>query len=275
MFDTPRPKSRPLPPHRHWPRGADRPVLALHCSLAHAGAWSGLAERLTGLTLTAFDQIGHGRAPDWDGTADLHAEATADAVALAETLGQGRPVDVFGHSFGGTVALRLALERPDLVRSLMLVEPVIFAAARAAGSAAWPPFLATHLKVAQLVAADDRLAAATLFHGLWGTGEPLATLPDRARSYITDRIHLIAAQNRFLLDDTAGLLHPGRLEALTQPVLLVEGGLSPDIIAANHAELVRRLPNARRAVVAGAGHMVPLSHADDLARLVQTHLDQG
>ena len=54
--------------------------MALHCSLAHAGAWSGLAERLTNLTLTGFDQIGHGRAPDWDGMTDLHDAATADAL---------------------------------------------------------------------------------------------------------------------------------------------------------------------------------------------------
>jgi len=93
MFDASRPltpfaaNAHPLPPHRHWPRGGDRPILALHCSLAHAGAWSGLAERLTNLTLTGFDQIGHGRAPDWDGVIDLHDAATADAIAMAEALG--------------------------------------------------------------------------------------------------------------------------------------------------------------------------------------------
>jgi pimeloyl-ACP methyl ester carboxylesterase len=119
-----------LAPHRTWARGGDRPVLALHCSLAHAGAWSGLVEGLSGVTVTAIDQIGHGKAEAWDGKTDLHGAATAAAVLMAERLGQGQPIDLMGHSFGGTVALRMALTRPDLVRSLTLVEPVIFAAAR-------------------------------------------------------------------------------------------------------------------------------------------------
>jgi pimeloyl-ACP methyl ester carboxylesterase len=78
-----------------------------------------LAEGLSGVTVTAINQIGHGKAADWDGVSDLHAAATAAAVRMAEALGQGQPIDVMGHSFGGTVALRVALTRPDLVRSLM------------------------------------------------------------------------------------------------------------------------------------------------------------
>lgn len=271
MFD----QARPLPPHRTWERGADRPVLALHCSLAHAGAWGGLAEALTGITLTGFDQIGHGRAPAWDGITDLHDEATADAIAMAEMLGQGQPIDFFGHSFGGTVALRVALIRPDLVRSLMLVEPVIFAAARVSGAAAWGPFQASHTKVARLVAKGRLREAATLFHGFWGTGEPLEALPERAQAYITDRIPLIPAQNRVLLEDAAGLLRPDGLEAIRVPVLLVEGAQSPAVIAANHAELARRLPSVQRVSIVGAGHMVPLTHPIDLAKVVQDHLAQS
>jgi pimeloyl-ACP methyl ester carboxylesterase len=187
-------------------------------------------------------------------------------------LGQGAPIDLFGHSFGGTVALRVALTRPDLVRSLMLVEPVLFAAARAAGAKAWTRFQADHLAVAHHLQAGDRLGAARHFHAVWGTGEPLDALPDRARDYIVNRIHLIPGQNRALLDDSAGLLREGGLEALRVPVLLVEGALSPAIIAANHAELARRLPNARRASVANAGHMLPLTHPDDLAALTTAHL---
>ena len=39
------------------------------------------------------------------------------------------PIDVIGHSFGATVALRLAVEQPEKVRSLTLIEPVFFAVA--------------------------------------------------------------------------------------------------------------------------------------------------
>lgn len=51
-------------PFRVWEKGGARPVVALHCSLAHAGAWSGLVDHLSGVTVTALDQPGHGRAAD-------------------------------------------------------------------------------------------------------------------------------------------------------------------------------------------------------------------
>ena len=77
--------------------------------------------------MLAMDLPGHGRSPDWDRAVDFHDQATAMARAV---LPEG--AHVVGHSFGATVALRLALEGAP-VRSLTLVEPVLFAAARAAG----------------------------------------------------------------------------------------------------------------------------------------------
>lgn len=264
--------TRGLLPFRVWNRGGTRPVLALHCSLAHAGAWSGLAERLEGVTITAPDQPGHGRAPDWERGTDLHAITTAHCTALAEALGGGAPVDLMGHSFGATVALRIALERPDLVRSLVLVEPPLFAAARAAAAPAFAPFRAAHMAFAGLVRAGRLDAAAARFHAIWGTGGSLAELPEKTRAYMTARIHMIEAQNPVLLEDGAGLLRPQGLEAVRVPVLLVEGAESPPVIAAVQGELARRLPRAERLTVAGAGHMVPITHAAALAPHVQAHL---
>jgi lipase len=260
-------------PTRVWNRGGDRPVLALHCSLAHAGAWSGLAERLTGLSITGFDQIGHGRAADWDGAADLHGLTTRQAIDLAEDLGQGEAIDLFGHSFGGTVALRVAMERPDLVRSLTLVEPVIFAAARSAGHPAYAPFRAEHMAFAEVLRTGRRVEAAEMFHAAWGTGEALANLPERPRQYIIDRIHLIVAQNPVLLDDAAGLLTYQGLESIGVPVLLIEGADSPPIIDAVQTELDRRICQSTRLIVPGAGHMVAITHPDAIAGRVQAHLD--
>lgn len=262
-----------IAPVRVWNRGGPRPVLALHCSLAHAGAWSGLAEHLSGVTITAFDEPGHGRAPDWDGKTEIHSLTTGIAVQLAEAIGQGQPIDLLGHSFGGTVALRIALERPDLVRSLVLVEPVLFAAARAAGHPAFPAFYDTHLAFIAKLQEGHREEAAAMFHAAWGTGEALPDLPEKPRRYIIDRIHHIAAQNPVLMHDAAGLLSYMRLESLGVPVLLVEGGASPPIIDAVMEELARRMPLAKRVVVPGAGHMVPITHADQVAPAVQAHWD--
>ncbi len=259
-------------PFRVWNKGGARPVLALHCSLAHAGAWSGLVDHLSGVTVTALDQPGHGRAQDWDGITDLHGLTTRISIEIAQTLGDGAPIDVIGHSFGATIALRMALERPDLVRSLVLVEPPLFAAARASGSAAFAPFRADHLQVAQALAEGRRAEAAAMFHGLWGNGANFADLPTRQQHYMIDRIHFIAEQNPFLLEDSAGLLRYMGLESIGVPVLMVEGAASPAIVCAVQDELARRLPQVTRLVVPDAGHMVPITHPGVVAKAVMVHL---
>ena len=258
---------------REWPRGGTRPVLALHCSLAHAGAWAGLAERIAGFTVTAPDLPGHGNSADWDGTGDYHDLTTRIAIAMAERLGDGAAIDVVGHSFGGTVALRLALERPDLVRSLTLFEPVLFCAARAARAPEFTEYAAGNSDFAELLQRGQRDEAAARFHAVWGNGQPLDNLPDRQRRYIVDRIHLIAAIGAVVGDDAAGMLTPGRLESVPVPVLLAQGDQSPPVVGAILSELQRRLPRTHRIAVPGAGHMAPLTHAATLAPAVQAHLD--
>ena len=80
-----------------------RPALAIHCSLAHSGAWRGVGAALSDeLTLRAFDLPMHGRSGDWDGQGNIHDVATDMALSLLEA-----PMDLIGHSFGATVALRL------------------------------------------------------------------------------------------------------------------------------------------------------------------------
>lgn len=260
------------PPFRVWDKGGARPVLALHCSLAHSGAWSGLVDHLSGVTVTATDQPGHGRAPDWDGITDLHGLTTRQSVEMADILSNGAPIDLVGHSFGATIALRMALERPDLVRSMVLIEPPLFAAARASGSAAFVPFRAAHLAVAQALHDGRAQDAAAMFHGQWGNGTAFADLPARQQRYMVDRIHFVVSQNPVLLEDEAGLLRHLGLESMGIPVLMVEGASSPPIVKAVQDELGRRLPNVTRLAVPGAGHMVPITHPAAVAKSVLAHL---
>lgn len=234
-------------------------MLALHCAAAHGGAWAGL-----GLPVMAPDLPGHGGSPDWVGT-DYHADCTRAVIALMDA-----PMDVVGHSSGATIALRVALERPELVRTLTLIEPVLFAAARAAGSPAYAAHVLRFTPVAQAFAEGDLMAAAAAFHRVWGGGT-FAALPPEMRAYMAARMPLIAAMNPALTQDTGGLLAYMRLESLGIPILLLEGDQSPPVIAAIQDELERRLPQTQRRVIAGAAHMLPITHAAQVAAAIAMH----
>ena len=272
-------------------QGARRALL-LHCSLAHSGAWSGVAGRLGDrLTMVGFDQPGHGRSPNWDGREDLHDLTTrigADLLARmflgegpgavsrggpGEFPGGGGPVDLIGHSFGATVCLRLALEYPERVRSLSLFEPVLFCAARTAGSPEFARYLASMAGAEAALQAGDRVRATQEFLRLWGAGQAWETLSERQRDYFVQRIGLIWAGNPVLIEDGPGLLRAGRLEALAVPVLLMQGAKSPPVIDVILAELARRLPDVTRLVVPEAGHMAPATHAAEVAAAIAAHLD--
>lgn len=239
-----------------------RPVLLIHCALAHSGAWTPLARALTAAgsdaQLTGFDLPGHGGSDPWPGQPDLADLATAMARALAERLAAAGPVDVIGHSLGGVVALRLALEASGLVRRLALIEPVLFAALSTQETAR---LRATQAPMAAALAAGDRASAARHFLAEWGDGQSWESLPARDRTATAARIHLITASAPALWDDAAGLLAPGRLEASSTPTLLLHGDRSPPETATICRRLADRLPQAGVRRIDEAGHMLPVTHA--------------
>ncbi len=105
---------------------AEAPVLLLvHATGFHARCWDQVVAALpSGYRVIALDQRGHGRsgkvAPfTW-------AAFAADLVAFAEQLNLRDAVGV-GHSMGGQVLTRLALERPGSLTRMILLDPVIMA----------------------------------------------------------------------------------------------------------------------------------------------------
>jgi len=242
----------------HAGQGA-RPVLMIHCSLARHESLLGLAGLLPDARVTLFDLPGHGRSAAWDGLRDYQQVCVAVAADVVQPGSH-----VIGHSFGATVALRLAVERPDLVARLTLIEPVFFAAA------AGTPEHAAHARdFALFVAAlqaGDRDTAARVFHGLWGAGDWDALKP-RSRDEAVARIDLVVAGAAAIEQDAAGILP--RLAGVQMPVTLVRGAMSPPVIGAVQAALAGAMPQARQVVIAGAGHMVPVTHAVELAAVIE------
>jgi pimeloyl-ACP methyl ester carboxylesterase len=246
-----------------------RRAVALHCSLARSSAWAGMAVRLADrVTMTAVDLPGHGQSADWDGVQDY--------TGLCARAGSGfltEPVDLIGHSGGAVAAMQMAIARPEMVRTLTLVEPVLFAAAE--GSEEGRAHAVAMAPVWARERAGDREGAAEIFTGLWGTGKAWGDLDPRQQQYISDRIHLIGAGMPGLLLDSGNTLGKGRLERLTMPVMLISGATSPPVIHVIAEAIAARLPDVGVAEVPGAGHMLPITHPEPVAGVVAANLDRA
>ncbi len=240
----------------------------IHCSMAHSGAMAGLAAGLADmLSMTAFDLPGHGHSGDWDGSAPLQRQTVDMALDFLEG-----PTDLIGHSFGGTVALRLACERPDLVRSLTLIEPVFFAAAYADHPGLLDQHGAEMGALAEAIEAGDRETAARLFLREWGNGMRWADLSEQMRQKAMEQIHLITAAHDEIGLDSAGVLSSGAVERLKVPTLLIAGANSPHYVEKINTALARRIDGAISEVIDGAGHMVAISHAPQVAAVIRPFL---
>jgi pimeloyl-ACP methyl ester carboxylesterase len=100
-------------------RGQGEPLLLLHGGLGNGDMFGPLLPMFAGRRIITVDLQGHGRSSL--GNRPIRCEAIADDVAaLLERLGHAK-VDLLGYSFGGGVALRLAIQHPDKVRRLALV----------------------------------------------------------------------------------------------------------------------------------------------------------
>ncbi|WP_134679749.1 alpha/beta fold hydrolase [Paracoccus ravus] len=250
---------------RTWRGREDRPALALHCMMGNASYWRPIAAELEDLVqITAPDMPGHGPAPAWHaGDLDYHTVVTRQTAALIN-----RPLDLIGHSFGATVALRIAVGAPEAVRSLTLIEPVLFAATDA------PENAAQLAEIRGLVAAGQATEATRQFLDIWG-GLDWASQTPASQERLTRQIALVVEGNDTLLHDSARILREGGLESIDAPVLLVMGEHSPPVIPAIAEALAERLADVGRATIEGAGHMLPITHPAQLAGLIRLNLERA
>jgi pimeloyl-ACP methyl ester carboxylesterase len=99
-------------------------VICLHASGGSGAQWRTLAERMSyDFDVHTPDLYGHGSALAWRG--DPGDIVAADAARIARLLATATPeVHLVGHSYGGVIALRFALQHPESVASVSVYEPV-------------------------------------------------------------------------------------------------------------------------------------------------------
>jgi 2-succinyl-6-hydroxy-2,4-cyclohexadiene-1-carboxylate synthase len=236
-------------------------VVLVHGFTQTLAVWGAVAERLGGRReVVRVDLPGHG------GSGGVRVGFAEAAGLVGAAGGSGAYV---GYSLGGRLCLRLALDRPDLVRALVLVgaspgiaDPAARAARRAADEA-----LAERVERDGVEAFLDRWLAGPLFatlpEELAGRADRLGNTP-QGLAYALRRLGTGA--QRPLWD---------RLAGLRQPTLLVAGALDPKFAAIAREMAAAIGPAARVALVAGAGHAAHLERPAEVAALVEEFLAAG
>ncbi|MGH7701141.1 MAG: alpha/beta fold hydrolase, partial [Gemmatimonadales bacterium] len=252
---------------RFLERGAGIPVVFVHGSLGTFDTWRQQVDTFARhFRVITYSRRSHPPNPAPAGSQPyslaLHAE---DLIAFVETLGLER-VHLVGTSYGAFVALRVTVDRPDLVRSLVLAEPPIlpWLGRTPEGDSLRRAFEAAALVPARRAFArgDSTDALRRFVDGVmgqsgWFDGRPAEMRAALLRLALEFSLEMRADPAVYL--PALDCPDVGRIR---NSVLLVTGQRSARMFHIITDELARCLRNEDMATVPGAGHAM---HADQPA----------
>lgn len=249
--------------------GSGRPVVLIGGGLTGWASWQAHAERLAATREVVRLQllgVQHGLEdrPLPEGYS-VRTESRAMAAAL-DALELEQPLDFVAWSYGAAATLDFALDHPERVRTLTLIEPpalwVLPDHGRALADVRDLEALLTDLEDDVSVAALERFVRTV---GLVPPGAAPDALP-QWESWVRHRRSLRSNGAVFRHADA-----PARLAALTAPVLLTTGAGTSPFLRAVHDRLAEALPDARTLELPG-GHAPHLVAMDAfLSRLEAFH----
>lgn len=222
--------------------GEGHPVLLLHGGGVTSDSWYGQISPLSEhYRVLAPERRGHGRTADVEGpvTPEIMAD---DMAAFLEALGTG-PVHVVGWSDGGSVALHLALRRPDLVSKLVVMEAGI----------SWGGETGINH---DLIFSEDTTELAAMFR------------PQHENISPDGPEHFPVVFAKWLqMWRTPPSLDLADLARITAPTLVLQAD-DGGVRLAHTAEMVRALPDAQLAIVPGTSHALPMEKPELVNRIL-------
>ncbi len=229
--------------------GRGQPVLLLHGGFMCAETWAGQIPALArDYRVVAADSRGHGRTTLGEGPITYRGMA-GDAAALIERLRLGR-VHIVGWSDGGCAGLALALERPEMVRSMTLLGT---------------PYSTDNYSEDAKVSMERLLRPSSpSMLALRGLRRLLTPEPERDREFVKKMSAMWRGSPDFTREEL------GRIEA---PVLVIGCdrdeylSLWPDALRV-FRETADAIPGARMEVVRGGTHSVHIERPGAVNRLM-------
>ncbi|MBL8588998.1 MAG: alpha/beta hydrolase [Methylobacteriaceae bacterium] len=254
-------------------RGA---VLLIHgASGNQADLMSALGEPLAarGFRVVAIDRPGHGWSDRPGGRADADPGRQAALLrGAARAAGLERAI-VLGHSFGGAIAARLAMDDPDFVAGLVLVAPVTHP---------WPGGVAWYYDLAATPILGElfvRLLATPAGLARLESGVASVFAPEAAPAGYVERtrVKLVLRPATFLANaiDVASLKpfiveQARRMPVIAAPTAIVTGDADDIVLTEIHSYgSARDIPGATLTVLPGVGHAPHHTHPEAVVAAVE------
>lgn len=235
-------------------------VICLHSVASSCLQWRPLMTCLAeSYRVIAIDFYGDGKSPHcWDD----RAFSIDDEIALIEPiLEEASPFHLVGHSYGGCVAVKICLSRPDWVTSLVLYEPALWGTL----VSRWPDdpsareILVLRSETGRLIESGDTEAAAQRFVDYWAGVGSWKAIPDSKRDAI---IAGIVTGDHKWKPSPGPSIFPEELNALEIPTLVMTGSETAATMRGLISRLRQTVPRWRFVELAGLGHMGPLTHPE-------------
>lgn len=255
-------------------KGGGIPILLIHPSGATASTWGKFAEDLAEFgRVIAYDRRGYRRSGG-EPVRSIRAH-TADAAALLEAL-ETLPAVVVGTSIGATIAIDVALRRPDLVGAVVAHES---------------PWRVTHqppttsqltalARMGWLVSRGRHADAAAVFlrfaHTYRDGASAWDSFPDEWQQTVSENSKAAVTDIRIAI---SGYPAPKELADIKRPVVCSHGARSPNTMVKVTRALARAVPTSVVTEIEGAGHAPAFDAPDNFVRVIvdatQTTSDSG
>lgn len=242
-------------------------VLLVHSAGLGATQWRGVIRGLAGsFRCLAPNLRGYGRSAPWP--AERPAEIEAELELLEAAIAHAAPpLHLVGHSMGAWLALELARRDGARFASLALIEPVALGTLRAPGEEA--ALAEVGAMIADVLAAFARGNVATAmerFTDYWYGAGAWALIP------LAQRLPIFARAGKMRSDVEAvwaDRTPAAAFAGIALPTLVLSAERTTPAALRMAEILAAALPCARREILAGAGHMAPLTDPAVCAQRLQ------
>lgn len=234
--------------------GRGTPVVLLHSSLSSARQWQPLVNLLApNFLVINVDILGYGQAEKVSDEQNYNFDIEVSRInKVLANVADNQPFHLVGHSCGGAIALKLAVEQPEKILSLALYEPVAFHLLEQGSEAR---ILSDDF--ARKVAIDDKYQAAEIFTNFWNKAGFFRSLPQKMQDLMARDMAKVSLDFQGLTAEEYSLTDIANIACRS---LMMTGEYSPSLSHTLSNTIAASLPDIKQESFP-TGHMGPVSHS--------------